>query len=98
MSFLIAGAGCGCELYAKCEFLNPGQSVKDRAALYIMLDAIARGALRPGGVIVVNTVLLGNLAVWSGEKVEWDAENLKAKGKPELDAIIRPKYREGYTL
>lgn len=47
---------------------------------------------------LTEIVLLGNLAVWSGKKVEWDAKNLKATNSPELDAIIRPTYREGYTL
>ena len=42
----------GCEILGKAEFLNPGQSVKDRAALFIIRDAVASGALRPGGVIV----------------------------------------------
>src|SRR3546814_9802308 len=38
----------GCEILAKCEFMNPGGSVKDRAALFIVEDAEARGALEPG--------------------------------------------------
>src|SRR2546422_7113444 len=42
----------GCSILGKAEFLNPGGSVKDRAALYIILDAEKRGALKPGGVIV----------------------------------------------
>ncbi|WP_029059695.1 cysteine synthase A [Stappia stellulata] len=51
----------GCEILGKAEFLNPGQSVKDRAALYIIRDAEARGALRPGGVIVEGTA--GNTGI-----------------------------------
>ncbi|HVN85909.1 MAG TPA: cysteine synthase A [Candidatus Binatia bacterium] len=51
----------GCEILGKCEFLNPGGSVKDRAALYIVRDAEARGALRPGGVIVEGTA--GNTGI-----------------------------------
>jgi len=43
-----ASEATGCEILGKCEFLNPGQSVKDRAALYIIRDAIARGELEPG--------------------------------------------------
>ena len=39
----------GCEIYGKAEFLNPGQSVKDRAALYIIRDAEKRGLLQKGG-------------------------------------------------
>jgi cysteine synthase A len=51
----------GCEIYGKAEFLNPGQSVKDRAALFILRDAVARGALRPGGVVVDGTA--GNTGI-----------------------------------
>jgi cysteine synthase A len=51
----------GCEIWGKCEFLNPGQSVKDRAALYIIRDAVARGALAPGGTIVEGTA--GNTGI-----------------------------------
>ena len=38
----------GCDIYGKCEFANPGGSVKDRAALWIIRDAEARGELKPG--------------------------------------------------
>jgi len=51
----------GCEIYGKAEFLNPGQSVKDRAALYIIRDAERKGLLRPGGVIVEGTA--GNTGI-----------------------------------
>jgi cysteine synthase len=51
----------GCEILGKAEFLNPGQSIKDRAALYIIRDAIAKGALRPGGTIVEGTA--GNTGI-----------------------------------
>ena len=51
----------GCEILGKAEFMNPGQSVKDRAALYIIRDAIATGALKPGGVIVEGTA--GNTGI-----------------------------------
>ena len=51
----------GCEILGKAEFLNPGQSVKDRAALFIIRDAIERGLLRPGGVIVEGTA--GNTGI-----------------------------------
>lgn len=51
----------GCEILGKAEFLNPGQSVKDRAALAIIRDAEARGVLRPGGVIVEGTA--GNTGI-----------------------------------
>lgn len=51
----------GCEILGKAEFMNPGGSVKDRAALYIVRDAEARGELRPGGVIVEGTA--GNTGI-----------------------------------
>jgi cysteine synthase A len=51
----------GCEILGKAEFLNPGQSVKDRAALYIVQDAVAKGQLRPGGTIVEGTA--GNTGI-----------------------------------
>jgi cysteine synthase A len=51
----------GCEILGKAEFMNPGQSVKDRAALWIVRDAMARGALEPGGVIVEGTA--GNTGI-----------------------------------
>jgi cysteine synthase A len=51
----------GCEILGKAEFLNPGQSVKDRAALWIIRDAVARGQLREGGTIVEGTA--GNTGI-----------------------------------
>ena len=45
----------GCTILGKAEFTNPGQSVKDRAALFIIQDAVRRGLLRPGGTIVEGT-------------------------------------------
>jgi cysteine synthase A len=51
----------GCEIYGKAEFMNPGGSVKDRAALYIVRDAEERGLLRPGGVVVEGTA--GNTGI-----------------------------------
>ena len=51
----------GCEILGKAEFLNPGQSVKDRAALFIIRDAVASGKLRPGGTIVEGTA--GNTGI-----------------------------------
>ncbi|ATX66200.1 cysteine synthase A [Roseinatronobacter bogoriensis] len=56
-----ASDATGCEILGKAEFLNPGQSVKDRAALYIIRDAVERGALRPGGTIVEGTA--GNTGI-----------------------------------
>jgi len=51
----------GCEILGKAEFMNPGQSVKDRAAYYIVRDAMERGELRPGGTIVEGTA--GNTGI-----------------------------------
>lgn len=56
-----ASDATGCEIWAKAEFMNPGASVKDRAALWIIRDAVARGALRPGGTIVEGTA--GNTGI-----------------------------------
>jgi cysteine synthase A len=56
-----ASDATGCEILGKAEFMNPGGSVKDRAAKYIVLDAEARGDLRPGGVIVEGTA--GNTGI-----------------------------------
>ncbi len=54
-------AEAGCEIWGKCEFANPGASVKDRAALWIIRDAEARGELKPGGTIVEGTA--GNTGI-----------------------------------
>ncbi len=51
----------GCTILGKAEFMNPGGSVKDRAALAIVKDALARGALKPGGIIVEGTA--GNTGI-----------------------------------
>jgi len=56
-----ASAEAGCEIWGKCEFLNPGGSVKDRAALGIVRDAEGSGELRPGGTIVEGTA--GNTGI-----------------------------------
>lgn len=56
-----ASAATGCRIFGKAEFMNPGQSVKDRAALFIIKDAVAKGLLKPGGVIVEGTA--GNTGI-----------------------------------
>jgi len=56
-----ASALTGCEILGKAEFMNPGQSVKDRAGLYIVKDAMDRGLLEPGGIIVEGTA--GNTGI-----------------------------------
>ena len=56
-----ASAATGCTILGKAEFMNPGQSVKDRAALFIIQDAVKKGQIRPGGVIVEGTA--GNTGI-----------------------------------
>ena len=56
-----ASEATGCTILGKAEFMNPGQSVKDRAALYIIRDAVAKGQLKPGGTIVEGTA--GNTGI-----------------------------------
>tara|TARA_R110002051_G_scaffold25371_4_gene61959 strand:- start:19577 stop:20611 length:1035 start_codon:yes stop_codon:yes gene_type:complete len=56
-----ASEATGCTILGKAEFMNPGQSVKDRAALFMINDAIAQGTLRPGGTIVEGTA--GNTGI-----------------------------------
>jgi cysteine synthase A len=56
-----ASAATGCAIYGKAEFMNPGGSVKDRAALAIIRDAVDSGALKPGGTIVEGTA--GNTGI-----------------------------------
>jgi cysteine synthase len=56
-----ASAATGCEILGKCEFANPGASIKDRAALFIVTDAEQSGALQPGGTIVEGTA--GNTGI-----------------------------------
>ena len=61
IKLIAASKATGCDIYGKAEFLNPGGSVKDRAALAIIEDAEKRGQLRPGGVIVEGTA--GNTGI-----------------------------------
>src|SRR5436189_5371546 len=56
-----ASQSTGCTILGKAEFMNPGQSVKDRAALFIIEDAVKKGQLKPGGVIVEGTA--GNTGI-----------------------------------
>ena len=56
-----ASEATGCTILGKAEFMNPGQSVKDRAALFIIEDAVRRGTLKPGGTIVEGTA--GNTGI-----------------------------------
>ncbi|MGF1475193.1 MAG: cysteine synthase A [Geminicoccaceae bacterium] len=70
----------GCEIYGKAEFLNPGYSIKDRAALAIIEDAEAKGILRPGGTIVEGTA--GNTGI---------GLSLVAKAKGYKTVIVMPE-------
>src|SRR4029077_18242176 len=56
-----ASAATGCTILGKAEFMNPGQSVKDRAGLQMILEAEKRGELRPGGLVVESTA--GNTGI-----------------------------------
>src|SRR6202162_4155859 len=56
-----ASAETGCTILGKAEFMNPGQSVKDRAALFIIMDAVKNGRLQRGGVVVEGTA--GNTGI-----------------------------------
>jgi hypothetical protein len=48
---------------------------------------------------LTETVVLGNLAIWSPDhRLEYDSANMRVKGRPDLDAVIRPKYRAGWEL
>src|SRR5436190_233980 len=77
----------GCEILGKAEFLNPGGSVKDRAAVYIVLDAEKRGVLEPGGTIVEGTAgntgiglaLVGNARGYSTVIVMPDTQSQEKK-------------------
>lgn len=56
-----ASARTGCEIFGKAEFMNPGGSVKDRAAKYLLLDALERGLIAPGGTVIEGTA--GNTGI-----------------------------------
>jgi cysteine synthase A len=60
----------GAEIFGKCEFANPGASVKDRAALWIVRDAEERGALQPGGTIVEGPPGTPG-SVWRWSPMRW---------------------------
>jgi cysteine synthase len=57
----LASQQTGCEIWGKCEFMNPGGSVKDRAARYMLEDALAAGRIEPGGIVVEGTA--GNTGI-----------------------------------
>lgn len=47
---------------------------------------------------LTETVLLGNLAVWAGKKIDWDAKTMIARNAPEVASIVNCEYRDGYSL
>src|ERR1700744_2442945 len=65
-----------CEILGKAEFLTPGQSVKDRAALFMVRDAEARGTLRPGGRIVEGTAGSTGIGLGMGAKALGSSWNI----------------------
>jgi len=88
----------GCTILGKAEFLNPGGSVKDRAAWAIIKDAEERGALRPGGVIVEGTAgntgiglaLVGNARGYRTVIVEYQRE-ARSAGHSKFSGWRRPR-------
>lgn len=89
----------GCEIYGKAEFLNPGGSVKDRAAKGIILDAEKRGLLKPGGVIVEGTagntgIGLATLAAQRGYKTIIVMPDNQAKEKYEILEMLGADVRK----
>jgi len=79
-------AATGCEVLGKAEFQNPGGSVKDRAALYCVLDAEERGLLRPGGTVVEGTagntgIGLAHVCRSKGYKLVIYMPNTQSQGK-----------------
>jgi predicted dehydrogenase len=75
---------------------SPGHFVEFAEAIKGGPAAMSNIQTYAGGL--TETILLGNLAVWSGKKVEWDAKNLVATNTNELDKIIRPDYFNGYEI
>lgn len=83
----------GCEILGKAEFQNPGGSVKDRAALYVIQDAEARGLLRPGGTVVEGTagntgIGLAHVCRSKGYKLVIYMPNTQSQGKIDLLRLL----------
>ena len=84
----------GCEILGKAEFLNPGSSVKDRAALFMITEAEESGALKPGGLVVEST------AVTTASSAAVAGANSSARASPSSSARtprkkgVRPLFRE----
>lgn len=75
---------------------SPGHFVEFAEAIKGGPAAMSNIQTYAGGL--TETILLGNLAVWSGKKVEWDAKNLVSKNVPDLEKIIRPEMHNGYEI
>lgn len=75
---------------------SPGHFVEFAEAIKGGAPAMSNIQSYSGGL--TETILLGNLAVWSGKKVEWDAKNLVSTNQTDLNEIIRPTYHNGYEL
>ena len=86
-----ASQATGCTILGKAEFLNPGQSVKDRAALFIIRDAERRGLLRPGGVIVEGTAGNTGIGLTLVAKVQLRTDHLSRKGPTKQNVILVAK-------
>src|ERR1700734_3838701 len=83
----------GCEILGKAEFLNPGGSVKDRAALYIVKDAEEKGLLKPGGTVVEGTagntgIGLAHVCRSRGYKLVIYMPNTQSQGKIDLLRLL----------
>ncbi|CAH0049209.1 unnamed protein product [Clonostachys solani] len=83
----------GCEVLGKAEFMNPGGSVKDRAALYVVKDAEERGLLRPGGTVVEGTagntgIGLAHVCRSRGYKLIIYMPNTQSQGKIDLLRLL----------
>jgi cysteine synthase A len=88
----------GCEILGKAEFLNPGGSVKDRAALWIVRDAERRGALKPGGTVVEGTagntgIGLAHICAARGYKCVIVIPNNQSEEKMELLRVLGAEVR-----
>ena len=100
-----ASEATGCEIWGKAEFLNPAQSIKDRAALYIVRDAEKKGLLKPGGLIVEGTA--GNTGIgladpFGAALFNWyTAGELKSEGSSITEGIGQGRVTanlEGLTI
>ncbi len=84
-------------------FKKPPTGDNDTAQMKELAEAITGGGQAMSNFPdyagpLTETILLGNLAIWSGKKIEWDAQNMKATNAPELDWLIKHEYRSGWSL